>query len=190
MMTKKLKRAVPNERWDLVLQFDEQEYRLFPVSILYWERDWKKLAYPQHMKRFMLTSDAICWDDIGTVDAAFLYDRSIPIEPEKLDWEVLRLGYKNQAPTPEDKHHHVYGVFLARFGRQPFKLDESIGGGMAERGRGHDYSLHELLLAPEWKQHFVLSGCSWAIPIIESHVDEPERTMDLLVHEACLRNGV
>jgi hypothetical protein len=189
-MKKLLKRAVPNEQWHLILQFEGPEYRLFPVSILHEERGWNKLAYPQHMKRFTLMPDAICWDGIGTVDANFLHDRSAPIEAADLERQVLRLGYKNQAPTPEDKRHHVYGVFLARFGRQPFRLDESIGGGMADRGGGSDYSLPELLRHSGWKQHFTLSGCAWAIPIIESHAGESEHMLDLLVHEACLRNGV
>ena len=188
-MKKYLKRAVPNEQWHLVLQFGENEFRLFPVSILYKEREWEKLAYPQYMKRFTLKSEGICWDGIGAVDVGFLYSRSTPINPENLDQQTLRLGYKNQAPTSEDKLHHVYGVYLARFGEKPFRLDQSIGGGIAERGGGHDFSLDELLLHPEWKQLFVLSGCSWAIPIIGSHLDEPELMLDLLVQQACLRNG-
>jgi hypothetical protein len=188
-MTKQLKRAVPNQRWDLILQFEGPEYRLFPVSILSEERGWKMLIYPKNIKRFMLTPDAICWDGIGTVDANFLYDRSAPMDPANLERQVLGLGCKNQAPTPQDKRHHVYGVNLARFGKQPFGLEESIGGGMADRGGGSDYSLQELLRYPGWKQHFTMSGCAWAIPIIESHADESEHLLDLLVHEACLHNG-
>ena len=96
------------------------------------------------MKRFTLKSEGICWDGIGNVDVEFLYGRSIPIDPENLGRQTLRLGYKNQAPTSEDKLHHIYGVYLARFGKQPFKLDQSIGGGMAERGGRRDFSLDEL----------------------------------------------
>lgn len=189
-MTHGLIRAVPNEQSDMVLQFEGPEYRLFDTLILYREKNWHQLAYPQHLKNFTLTPDAVCWHQAGTVDAAFLYRRSAPLEQARLEQQVLRLGYKNQAPTSEHNSHHVYGVYLARFSEKPFRVGESIGGGMADRGYGRDYSMQELLLWPEWKHFFELSGCAWAIPLLESLAAEPERLLDLLVSEACRRNGV
>lgn len=189
-MAEFLRRAVPNEQWQMILEFDGPEYRLFDTSILREKKGWNRLAYPQHLKQFTVTPDSICWDNEGRVDAAYLYRSSTPLPQANLEQQVLRLSYKNQAPTPEDKLHHVYGVYLARFSNKPFRIGESIGGGIADRGGGRDFSLQELLLWPQWKQHFELSGCSWAVPLLESLAGEPDRLLDLLIREACLRNGL
>ena len=47
----------------------------------------------------------------------------------------------------------------------------------------------ELLAWPDWKRHFRLSGCDWAILIVEAHGDEPMKLSDLLVREICRREG-
>ena len=181
-----LRRAVPNEQWQIILEFAGPEYRLFDTSILRNEMGWSQLAYPQHVKRYVVMPDAISWPECGTVDARFLHARSRPFDPAGLRNQVLRLSYKNQAPTSEDPSHHVYGVYLARFSDKPFHVEESIGGGMAERGGGREFSSEELLAWPEWKEHFTLAGCAWAIPLIE---DDPE-VLDTLVEQACRRNGL
>jgi hypothetical protein len=185
-----LRRAVPNEQWQIILEFAGPEYRLFDTSILRNEMGWSQLAYPQHMKRYVLTPEAISWPEGGKVEASFFYERSKPLDPAGLRNQVLRLSYKNQAPNSEDPSHHVYGVYLARFGDKPFHVEESIGGGMAERGGGRKFSSEELLAWPEWKEHFMLAGCAWAIPIIVSLADDPERALDTLVEEACRWNGL
>jgi hypothetical protein len=185
-----LKRAVPNEAWQLVLEFEGPEYRLFDTAIVREEKGWQKLAYPQHVKRFTMTSDALCWTEGGCVSAEYLYQRSTPLQQPDLERQVLRLSYQNQAPTSEDKSHHVYGVYFSRFGKQAFQLEESIGGGMAERGGSRSFSVQELLAWPAWRDHFQLSGCAWAIPIVESVQGAADAALDLLVSEACLRNGL
>ncbi|NGZ84571.1 hypothetical protein [Duganella aceris] len=179
-----LQRAVPNEQWQMVLEFAGPEYRLFDTSILRNDNGWVQLAYPQHLKRYTVTPDGIHWPEGGTVDAGFLHQRSKPLDPAALRHQVLRLSYKNQAPTSEDRSHHVYGVYLARFSQQPVHIEESIGGGMAERGGGREFSIEELLAWPEWREHFTLSGCAWAIPKVE------QGALDTLVVEACRRNGL
>jgi len=188
-MTQQLTRAVPNEQSHIVLEFDGPEYRLFDAMILYREKAWRQLAYPQHLKNFTLTPSAICWHEAGSVDADYLHRRSAPLDQARLERQVLRVGYKNQAPTPQHQSHHEYGVYLARFSAQPFRIGESIGGGVADMGYGRDLSLEELLLWPQWKHFFELAGCAWAIPLLESLSGEPERLLDLLVSEACRRNG-
>lgn len=190
MLDAVLQRAVPNEQWQLVLEFAGPEYRLFDTSIVREENGWHQLAYPQHVKRFKAAPDGIRWDGLGMVDAQFLHLRSRLLAPADLERQVLRLGEKNQAPTAQDARHHVYGVYLARFGTKPFRLGESIGGGMAERGGGCDLSLQELLAWPDWRRHFALSGCTWATALVEAQAAAPQRLLDLLVDEACRRNGM
>lgn len=185
-----LKRAIPNEQFQVILEFAESEYRIFDTSVLCREKGWHKLAYPQHMKLFSVSVDAIFWPDGGQVDADYLYQKSRPIDQGQLEHQVIRLSYKNQAPTLEDKHHHVYGVYLAPYSAKIFRIGESIGGGIADRGGGYDLSLSELLAWPDWERHFELSGCSWAALLIESLATKPEQLLDALIGEACKRNGL
>ncbi len=183
-----LRRAIPNEQGDMVLEFLGPEFRLFEASAL--TRQWPNLAYPQHFKCFLVTADAVHWVDGGHVDADYLYENSHPQQEAELDHQILRLGYKNQAPTREDEHHHVYGVFVAPFSSKQFRIGESIGGGFADRSGGRDLTIGELLAWADWKHHFELSGCSWAIPIVEAMAAEPDRLLDTLVDAACKCNGL
>ncbi|WP_136526556.1 DUF2442 domain-containing protein [Geomonas ferrireducens] len=185
-----LKRAIPNEQFQVILEFSGSEYRIFDTSVLCKEKGWNKLAYPQHMKTFSVFEDAIFWPDGGQVDASYLYQKSRPIDRGQLEHQVIRLSYKNQAPTSEDTLHHVYAVFLAPYSAKPFRLGESIGGGITDRGGGYDMSLSELLAWPEWKCHFELSGCSWAALLIESLSNNSEHLLNVLIVEACKRNGL
>jgi len=185
-----LKRAFPNEQFQVVLEFVGAGCRIFDTSVLCKDKGWHKLAYPQNMKRFTVSENGIFWPDGGKVEASYLYERSKPISQEQLENQVIRLSYKNQAPTSEDKNHHVYGVFLAPFSSKPFRVGESIGGGMADRGGGYDLSLAELLAWPEWKRHFKLSGCSWAAVLVESLDSKSEQLFQSLIGEACMRNGI
>jgi hypothetical protein len=179
-----LQRAVPNEQGQMVLQFGGPEYRLLDTSILRKDKGWDRLANPQHLKRFTVSQESICWEAEGCVDAQYVYRKSRPLSQENLRYQTLRVSYKNQAPTLEDKFHHVYSVDLARFGNEPFLVSESIGGSHAERGSGNAFSTQELLGWPHWRQHFELSGCAWAVPIVESLATEHDRLLDRLVHES------
>jgi hypothetical protein len=185
-----LKRAIPNEKWEVILEYFDHEYRIFNTSSLYREKGWHKLAYPQHMKRFSVTPDEICWPDGGCVGADYLYERSRPLGQTELERQSLRLSYKNQAPTLEDRQHDVYHVYLAPFSNKLFSVGESIGGGVTENGWGRELSLQDLLSWQGWKQHFEMAGCQWAIPIVESSANDPERLRDMLVTKACERNGL
>ena len=189
MSSTQIIRVFPNEQSQLILEFLGQEYRIFDLMILYREMEWKELAYPQHQKAFIVSEDEISWPGSGTVDARFLYERSKSIEIDRLENQIIRLSYKNQAPTSENKHHHVYGVYLAPYSSKPFRVGESIGGGMADRGGGYDFSLADLQEWPEWKKHFELSGCMWAVSLIDSLPTDPVKLIELLIAEACRRNG-
>lgn len=182
-------RVFPNEQSQIILELSGPEYRIFDLMILYREMGWKDLAYPQHQKNFISSASEIIWPTSGTVNSKFLYERSKPLENDRLENQIIRLSYKNQAPTSEDKNHHVYGVYLAPYSSKPFRVGESIGGGMADRGGGHDYSLVELQEWAEWKRHFELSGCLWAATLINSLAANPVALIDALIAEACKRNG-
>ncbi len=186
---KNIVNITPNENWQLIIQFSDDEYRLLDVAIPREEHNWKELAYPQHIKRFTFTPNEIIWEFGGELNASYLYKQSEVVDYSSLENQSLRLCYKNQAPTQEDKWHHVYGVYLHPFSHKLFSVGESIGGGHGDRGGSNSYSLTELLSWGEWKNHFNLSGCSWAIPIIESNQDK-ELIIRELSKEACRRNGV
>jgi hypothetical protein len=183
-----LKRAVPNEQWHMILEFHGPEFRLFDASVL--SRRWPKLAYPQYFKRFTVTGEAVHWSDGGRVDADDLYGGSSPQQYADLDHQTLRVSYKNQAPTDQDNLHHVYYVYVAPFSSKLFRIGESVGGGLAERGGGRNLTLEELLTWADWKHHFELSGCSWAVEVVESLAEESDQLVDALVRESCKRNGL
>ncbi len=185
-----LTRAIPNESFQFVLQFDGSEHRVFSTSLLCQRFGWKVLAYPQHLKRFVWDEDKIVWSSGGAVDAEFLYENSTPVVLASLEQQTIRLSYKNQAPTSQHKQHHVFGVYLAPFSEKWFRLDESIGGGHGDQGGSESLNLDELLARLDWKVHFQQAGCPWAIEVIASRVGEPDLLIDRLVREACERNGL
>lgn len=193
MTAVRLQRAVPNEGWHMVLEFDDGSFRLLDVGSVRRDKDWEKLAYPQHAKRFTLAPDAINWPAGGTVDIPYLLRHSVSVAPAALEHEYLRLCYQNLAPTPDDPRHHVYVVEIGRFSSKPFRLGESIGGGHAERGGSRSCTLAELLDLPWWRRHFELAGCGWAVALVEALEQDPQRlsnVLDLLVDEACRTNGL
>jgi hypothetical protein len=186
---KTIKSIYPDENWNLLIEFEGEEYRLLNLSIPRTEFDWTALAYPQHMKRFTLTASEILWDFGGKLDSNYLYLHSSFASRSDLERHSIRIGYKNQAPTDEDKNHHVYGVYLYPFKQRLFSVGESIGGGHADRGGSRSFSLSELLGWVNWKNQFELSGCDWAIDIIEQKL-ALKVMIAALVSEACKRNGV
>lgn len=186
----RIKRVVPNENWRLVIQFDPEEYRLFESRIAREEMNWPQLAYPNKFKNFTHTERGVIWSGMGELSADYLYRHSQPLAREKLEGQVLRLSYKNQAPTDVHPTHHVYGVYLFPFRTALFDVGESIAGGHAEMGGSKRYTVDELLAWPEWKRNFQLAGGEWAIPIIESHERDGADLSDVLVREICRREGL
>jgi hypothetical protein len=172
----------------MILEFFGPEYRLFEVAALY--SRWPELAFPQYLKQFTVTAEAIAWNAGGRVDADYLYDNSRPQQRIDLEDQVLLLGYKNQAPSEKHEDHHVYGVFLAPFSSTPFCLGESIGGGFAGTEDASNLTTAELLAWSGWRHHFVSSGCAWAVPLVESLAEKADQLVDTLVSEACKRSGI
>jgi len=183
----KLFRVVPNEKWQLILDFGPDGTRLFDAAIARKELGWSQFAYPNNFKNLTYTDDSVRWGGGETLTSTWLHARSQPVPATGLEHEVLRLGYKNQAPTPQHRSHHVYGVYLAAFSTHPFRVGQSIGGGQAETGGWLELSLTSLLEWTEWKRHFELSDCGWAIGLIEDRANDEQRLIDTLVNEACRR---
>jgi hypothetical protein len=184
-----LRRVVPNENWQLILDFGPDGMRLFDAEIARKEMGWSQFAYPNRFKNLTYTDESVRWGEGETLSATWLHAKSRPVPANGLEHEVLRLGYKNQAPTPQHRSHHVYGVYLAPFSARPFRIGQSIGGGHAETGDGRDLSLRGLLEWEEWKRHFDLSGCQWAIQFIEAGANAEQLLIDTLVNEICRRSG-
>ncbi len=183
----RLRRAVPNEKWQMVLEFDGGEYRIFDTSILYKQKGWEEISYPRYLKRYTVTPESICWPDQGTLDVDYLYQHSNPIDRGGLERQILLLGAENRAPTLEHPQYHEYAVYLAPFSDTAFRVDENIGGGFAGREEGRELSIQSLLMWPRWKWHFQMSGCEWAVPIVELLATDPQSLIDTLVKEACER---
>lgn len=179
--------VLPNEKWELVIEF-EDGHRLFKASIAREEFDWQELAYPHKLKNLVYTEQQVGWPSNRILGAEYLYENSVPVALESLQFENLCLGYQNQAPTDKHPDHHVYCVYLYPFHEKPFAIGESIGGGHAEMGYSVNYTLAELLALPDWKKHFELSGGAWAVPLV-SNANEREDLLRVLVEMVCQREG-
>jgi hypothetical protein len=177
-----VRRAVPTETWDLVLEFDDGEIRLFDGSIARVERGWPELGHPQEFKQVTVTASGVAWPRDRSLSTAFLRERSVPVSGHRLAAQHLRVSYQNRAPTPEHPTHHVYGFYLHPFADAPFALGESIGGGHAETGGSRSFTLPALRAWPEWQEHLTLAGCPWAIPLVATAADQ-QSLLDILVAE-------
>jgi hypothetical protein len=189
MTEHKLSRVIPNETWGLVIEFDQGEHRLFNSRIAREEMGWSQLAYPNKLKNLTFTDSHVRWPTGEELTAGYLYRKSEPLSQAELERQVLRLSYKNQAPTAIHPTHHVYGVYLFPFSTRLFDVGESIAGGHAELGGSRSMTLEELLAWQDWKLHFTLSGGDWAMPLIELNAECSETLSDLLVREICRREG-
>lgn len=184
----KLARVVPNERWQLVVEFVAEGFRIFDSAVARDELGWAELAFPDKFKNLTFTEDQVSWPGARTLGADYLLSKSRPIDAAALANQHLRLSYKNQAPTATHRSHHVFEVCLYPFGARRFELGESIGGGHAEMGGSNSYSLAELVNLGDWRRHFELAGCGWAVELVETTADE-RGLLDALIKEVCRRSG-
>ncbi|MCO7187805.1 MULTISPECIES: hypothetical protein [unclassified Pseudoalteromonas] len=188
-ITKRIVSITPNESGELIIQFPDNEYRLLCLSIPRKAFGWQALAHPGNAKRFTFTPEKVSLEFGGELDADYLFLNSKRIEPELLARQWLGLCRRNQAPTDRHPTHHVFSVSIAPFSEKLFAISQSIGGGIADTGGGQSYTLEELLTWQNWKIHFELSGCSWAIPVIENSQDK-KNMINTLITEACKRKGM
>ena len=182
--TVNLLRVVPTDRGHLVLEFAEHGFRVFDALVAYRTLGWEEFAYSHRVKQLAYDAHTVTWPNVRRLDAAYLLAHSAPIDAATLARQTLRLGFKNQAPTAMHASHHEYDVHLFPFGQRPFSVGESIGGGHAEMGGSRSFGLAQLRAWPDWKTHFELAGCAFAIPVIETGTSEQE-VLDHLIALAC-----
>lgn len=185
-MTSQLLHVMPTERWHLVLVFADTSPRLLDLAPLRERRNWPLLAYPNHYKHVRIDAQRLHWAPGMELEAAEAFALSTPMAEAELEHQVLRLGYRNQAPTAEHPSHHVYGVYLYPFRGKPFEVGESIGGGYLERGGSVSLNLQELRARENWQMDFELAGCGWAVDSIMAAEDEAA-LLQALVVEVCRR---
>jgi hypothetical protein len=186
----KLIRVVPNERWQLILEFEDFGFRLFRAEPLYSKLGWRHFAYPNVFKHLRFTAEAVLWASGESLSAQEMLNHSEAIERSELEFESLNLGMLNQAPTVSHASHHVFYVSLAAFSQQPFGLGESIAGGHMELGGMFSFSLPELRAHAGWQQHMRLAGCDWLLGLLEGFAGEQQVLVDALVRIVCgLQNG-
>jgi hypothetical protein len=187
-------RVVPTDDGQLALEFRPGGIRLFDFAAARLERDqagagWPGLQYPETFKHLTFSADGVRWPG-GTVLAAdALFTGSRPLGEPELERQSLRVAYRNQAPTREHPSHHVYAVYVRPFAAKQFLIGESINGGHLELGGSIVLSCAELLAWPGWEQHFELSGCDWAVPLISASGTEERARVDAVVLEVCRRAG-
>jgi hypothetical protein len=160
------------------------------------------MAHPMKVKSFVYTEDFVEWLPIlkeetkGYYSGKKIWSQGVCFKADeiysdceivpfdRIVGEVLLVSYKNQAPTKLHPTFHQYGVYVKPFDIiKPFSIGESIGGGHIDYGPGWELSLRELLLKEDWKVHFSLSGCAWAIEIIEKSSSSTRPMIDSLTSE-------
>lgn len=184
-------RVVPTDRGDLALEFGSGDVRLFRCSPDRLERDrpgadWSFVGWPEPFKHLTFDAGGVRWPGGRELDADYLYAGSEPLDGPERERAELRVAYRNQAPTPQHRSHHVYYVYVRPFAAKPFLVGESINGGHAEMGGAATFAPAELRVWPGWREHFALAGCGWAVPLVEADGDE-RACVDAIVREVCRR---
>lgn len=59
MRSRSIERIVPNEAWQLVIEFDDADYRLFDAKIAREEMNWPALAFPNRLKNLSYSAQAV-----------------------------------------------------------------------------------------------------------------------------------
>jgi hypothetical protein len=184
-----LRRVIPNERWELLLEFGDGQWRLFRLAEVYVERGWTALVNPLRAKDLRFDADGVRWAGGEHADVGWLHARSTPLAPAQARWQSIVVGMRNRAPTAQHASHHVYFVSLLPFDEQLLSLGESINGGHFEMGGSRAYAVDELLAVADWRAHFRLADADWAIPFVEREPHDRWALVDALVPELCRRAG-
>lgn len=53
-------------------------------------------------------------------------------------------------------------------------------------GGSNSYSVAQLVNLDDWRRHFELAGCGWAVELVETTADERE-LLDALIKDVCRR---
>lgn len=173
------KNIYPTDDWKIILELNDNSYRLLKYQDL--GEDFSFCAYPNQLKAFNFSENEILWKNGKSINVSEAYKSATQLALSELINCSITVGMMNQAPTDQDNRHHVYYVSL-----YPLKMDkpiiigESIGGGHTERSGCRPCSISELLDLSNWKSHFELAGCEWAIEIIEQNANNTSSVIKLI----------
>jgi hypothetical protein len=187
-----LTRVVPTECGQLVVEFASGDVRIFDCSAAQLEHDrpgfdWSALTSPEKLKHLTFSADGVRWPGGKVLEADYLFARSRPLSGPESERRQLRVAFRNQAPTRDHPSHHVYFVYVVPYGARPFLIGESINGGHAEMGGSRSFTTADLLAWPGWREHFELSGCGWAVALVEADGIGERARIDAVVREVCRR---
>ncbi len=174
-------RVIPADWYELIIELSNGEKRVFPGSKeLYKTHGF--LAYPDKLRAFEFDEKHIEWGHELKFDLQQLLQHSERADDETLKKKPLSISRKNQAPTEKHAKHHIYEVAIKPYDSDRlFILSESIGGGIADGGGAHYFTLEALIKSPGWKEHFKLSDCEWGIELVERCKAEPVKLIARMV---------
>lgn len=181
----------PIDYYELIIEFENGEFKIFsPEKLkLYEQHDF--LAYPNKLKSYKYDNNKITWYNNFQLDKDFLYQYSILINQEQLERKGLSISSKNQAPTDKHPSHHEYYFMIYPFkNEKQFVIGESIGGGHGEMGGCGSFDLKEILENQELTNHLTLSNCSWAYDIMKANIFDNKNVINKLVLEVCKRSNL
>ena len=192
----KIQKVIPIEGGELVIRFDNGEFRVFPNQGLSDTEIWF-LHFPHKLQSYVEHADGLRWDAVNksqiwngknvwdgevSLSASQLWDMSDEISLEKRQSKLLPIAMKNQAPTKQHSTHHVYFVYINPFNAEKLlTFGESIAGGHGERGGAISLSRSALNEFEQWQNHSLLAGCDWLIPILKEDNQTDEQTIDRII---------
>jgi hypothetical protein len=108
---------------------------------------------------------------------------------------LIEIGKKNVAPSKDDLHHDVYVFFVdLSSSEKPFWFEQSIGGGLADRGGAIALSLQQLeSWSGDWRSHLQNAGCEWVIPLLQAELLAPvscDSIVSRIIDEATRRRSM
>lgn len=174
------KNIYPTDDWKIILEMNDSTLRLLNYRDL--NDEFSFCAFPNQLKAFRFSENEIVWKNGKSLDLKTSIDSSKLIELSDVINSSITIGMKNQAPTDKDSRHHVYYATLSPFNKEkPVMIGESIGGGHTERGGCRPCSIEELLGLPNWKSHFELADCNWAIEMIEKNHKDSSKVIESIM---------
>lgn len=180
----------PIDYYELIIEFENGEFKSFsPEKLkLYEQHDF--LAYPNKLKSYKYDNNQVTWYNNFHLDKEYLYQNSKLLEPEQLERNGLSISSKNLAPTDRHTSHHVYYFMIYPFkNEKQFVIGESIGGGHGEMGGCGSFDLKEILGSPELINHFTLSDCFWVYEIMKTNEIDTKDVLNKIVLEVCKRSN-
>lgn len=180
----------PIDYYELIIEFENGEFKSFSPEKLKLYGKHNFLAYPNKLKSYKYDNNQITWYNNFHLDKEYLFQNSKHLEQEQLKKKGLSISSKNQAPTDRHPSHHVYFFMIYPFkNEKQFVIGESIGGGHGEMGGFGSFDSKEILESPELINHLTLSNCSWVYEILKANSFDSKDVINKLVFEVCIRSN-